>query len=170
MSNLNKFKDSYQVFENNSRLCLMRKKKIKDSFKECLNNFFWPKIFTTNILCANVYKMYNVTRTKWPIVMQIISKSQIYRNFGPFIEHGLPWINFTILTFISETIDTLEVYIKFWTKLFCLTCEKNVKCKIGHRNSEKKMNVGVLKVQMWYPNHAWTQQGSNGWTKLIQCS
>ncbi len=35
----------------------MKKIKIK-IHKECLNNFFWPKIFTTNTLCANVYKMY----------------------------------------------------------------------------------------------------------------
>jgi hypothetical protein len=26
--------------------------------KECLNNFFWPKFFTTNTLCVKVYKIY----------------------------------------------------------------------------------------------------------------
>ncbi len=57
MSNLNKYKDSYQVFENNPGFCLMRKTNSK-IHKECLNNFFWPKIFTTKTLCANVYKMY----------------------------------------------------------------------------------------------------------------
>jgi len=57
MSNLNKYKDSYQVFEKNLGLCLMKKKFAK-THKECLNNFFWPKIFITNTFCANVYKMY----------------------------------------------------------------------------------------------------------------
>jgi len=31
MSNLDKFKDSYQVFEKNLGLCLMRQKRFKDS-------------------------------------------------------------------------------------------------------------------------------------------
>jgi hypothetical protein len=31
MSNLNKFKDSYKVFEKNSILCFMKKEKFKDS-------------------------------------------------------------------------------------------------------------------------------------------
>jgi hypothetical protein len=26
--------------------------------QKCLNNFFWPKTFTTNTLCVNVYKIY----------------------------------------------------------------------------------------------------------------
>jgi hypothetical protein len=54
MSNLNKFKNSYQVLENNLGLCLMKKQKFKDSFKECLNNFFWPKLFITTpyVLCV----------------------------------------------------------------------------------------------------------------------
>jgi hypothetical protein len=60
MSNLNKFKDSYQVFgKNPTKTLSYEKKKFKDSFKDCLNNFFlaW-RIFTTNTLCVNVYKMY----------------------------------------------------------------------------------------------------------------
>jgi trehalose-6-phosphate synthase len=46
MLNLNKLKNSYQVFKKNSRFCLMRKKKFKDLYNEYVNNFFWPKIFT----------------------------------------------------------------------------------------------------------------------------
>jgi hypothetical protein len=49
------------------------------------------------------------------------SKDQIFRNFGPLIEHGPHWINFTILTFISEKKKTLKAYIKFGTKLIRLT-------------------------------------------------
>ncbi len=56
MSNLNKIKDSYQVLEKNPKLCLMRKNNSK-IHKECLNNFFLSKIFTTNTLCANVHKI-----------------------------------------------------------------------------------------------------------------
>ncbi len=65
MSNLNKFKDSYQVLEKNQRLCFMRIKNSR-THKKCLNNFFWPKIFITNILCANVYKMYECDKNQMP--------------------------------------------------------------------------------------------------------
>ncbi len=34
------------------------KKKNSMTHKECLNKFVLPKIFTTNTLCVNVYKMY----------------------------------------------------------------------------------------------------------------
>jgi hypothetical protein len=65
MLNLNKFKNSYEVFEEHSRLYLMRKKKSK-IHKECLNNFFWPKIFITNTLCPNVYKIYEFDKNPMP--------------------------------------------------------------------------------------------------------
>ncbi len=65
MSNLNKFKDSYQVLEKNLGFCFMRKKSSRTQ-KECLNNIFWPKIFTTNTLCANVYKMYECDNNQMP--------------------------------------------------------------------------------------------------------
>jgi hypothetical protein len=66
MSNLNKFKDSYQILEKNPRLCFHEKKKSWKIHKECLNNFFWPKIFITNTLCANVYKMYECDKNQMP--------------------------------------------------------------------------------------------------------
>jgi hypothetical protein len=47
-------------------------------------------------------KCINVARTKCPIAMLIFLINQIYGNFGPLIEHGPHWINFTIFTFISE--------------------------------------------------------------------
>jgi len=43
----------------------MRKKRLR-IHKECLNNFFWPKIFTTNTLCVNVYKMYEGDNNQMP--------------------------------------------------------------------------------------------------------
>ncbi len=55
------------------------------------------------------------------------------------IEHGPHSINFIILTFISEILNTLKGYIKFGTKLFWLTWEKKV---IGHGKCEKKGEFG----------------------------
>jgi hypothetical protein len=66
MSNLNKFKDSYQVVEKNPRLCFMKEKKSSRIYKQCINNFFWPKIFATNTLCANVHKMYECDKNQIP--------------------------------------------------------------------------------------------------------
>jgi len=53
-----------------------------------LNNFFWPKIFYHKhfyvLLCI---KCMNVIRTKCPIAILKVLKSQIFENFGPLIEH-----------------------------------------------------------------------------------
>jgi hypothetical protein len=65
MSNLNKFKDSYQVFEKNLGLCCMRKKSSR-THKKFPNKFFWPMIFTLNTLCVNVYKMYECDKNQMP--------------------------------------------------------------------------------------------------------
>ncbi len=65
MSNLNKFEDSYQVFEKTLGLCLMNKKSSK-THKDCLNKFFWPMIFTTNTLYVNVYKDFECDKNKMP--------------------------------------------------------------------------------------------------------
>ncbi len=66
-------------------------------------------------------KCMNVTRTKCLVIMEKVFKSQIFGSFGTLIEHGPHWINFNILTFISEKKKTLEAYIKFEKKLFHLT-------------------------------------------------
>ncbi len=65
MSNLNKFKDSDQVLEKHLGLCFIRKKSSM-IHKECLNNFFLPKMFVTNTLCAKVYKLYECDKNKMP--------------------------------------------------------------------------------------------------------
>jgi len=65
MLNLNKFNYSYQVFKKNLGLYFMKKKGSK-THKDCLNNFFWPKIFMTNTLCVNVYKMYECDKNQVP--------------------------------------------------------------------------------------------------------
>jgi hypothetical protein len=65
MSNLDKFKNSYQVLENNPRFCLFFKKSSK-IHRECLNNFFWPKILSTNTLGINIHKMYECDKNQMP--------------------------------------------------------------------------------------------------------
>jgi hypothetical protein len=64
-SNLNKFKYFYQIFEKNPRLYFKRKINSR-THKECLNNFFWPKIFITNTLCDFVYEMYECNKNQMP--------------------------------------------------------------------------------------------------------
>ncbi len=81
MSNLNKFKDSYQVLEKNPKLCLIRKNKCSRTYKECLNNFFWPKIFTTNTLGANMYKMYDYDKNQVPYCNVKKFKKSIFWEF-----------------------------------------------------------------------------------------
>jgi hypothetical protein len=93
MSNLNKFKYSYQVLEKNPRLCHMRKKSSK-IHNEYLNDFFWPKIFTTNTLCVNVYKMYDCENNQMP-----------YCNVKSFKKS-----NFWELWTIDRTWPTLEKF------------------------------------------------------------
>jgi hypothetical protein len=50
MSNLDKFEDSYQVFEKNLGLCLMRKKSSK-IHKKCLNNFSAQDFYHKHLMC-----------------------------------------------------------------------------------------------------------------------
>jgi hypothetical protein len=95
MSNLNKFKDSYQALEKTPRLCFLRKNNSRIHDK-CLYNFFWPKILPQTPYVLMCIKCMCVTITKCPIAMLKISKNQIFGNFGPLIEHDLYWIIFII--------------------------------------------------------------------------
>jgi hypothetical protein len=83
-----------------------------------------------------------------------ISKNQFFWNFGPFIEHGPHWINFTILTFISENNSYFRGMYKIWKKIFYLTHKKrwNVRQVMG--KMKKKMNLGVLGVNPYCSNVA----------------
>jgi hypothetical protein len=42
--------------------------------------------------------------------------------------------------------DIVDAYVKFRTILFHLTCERMGKFKIGHKKSEKKVNLKVVGV------------------------
>jgi hypothetical protein len=64
--------------------------------------FFGPIFLSQTPYVLRCIKCIYVTRTKCPIAMLKVLKSQIYGNFGPLIEHGPHWINFTIVIFISE--------------------------------------------------------------------
>jgi hypothetical protein len=101
MSNLNKFHESYQVLKNNLRFGFLRKKNSR-IHKECLNKFFWPKILITNTLGTNVHIMYECDKNQMPYYNIKYFLNENFENFRPFIKHGPHWINFTILTFISE--------------------------------------------------------------------
>jgi hypothetical protein len=63
MSNLNKLQNSYQVFKKIQNF-VSKEKKSSKTHKECLNNFFWPKILTTNTLGTNVHKMYDCNKNQ----------------------------------------------------------------------------------------------------------
>ncbi len=57
--------------------------------KECLNNFFWYKIFTTNTLCVNVYKMYECEKNQMPYCnVNFFKKS----NFREMWAIGRTWL------------------------------------------------------------------------------
>jgi hypothetical protein len=62
MSNLNKFKDCYQVLIKNPRLCFM-KKKSSSTHKKCLNNFFGPIFLLETPYVLMCIKCMNETRT-----------------------------------------------------------------------------------------------------------
>jgi hypothetical protein len=68
MSNLNKFKDSYQILEKNPGLCFMKKKSSK-THKECLNNFFGPRVLPQTPYVLICIKYMSVTITKCSIIM-----------------------------------------------------------------------------------------------------
>ncbi len=45
--------------------------------------FFWPKSFITNILCVNVYKIYECDKNQMPYYdVKIFKKSNFYKIMG----------------------------------------------------------------------------------------
>jgi hypothetical protein len=82
MSNLNKFQNSYQILEKNTRLYFLRKESSK-THKECLHKFFWPKILTTNTLGTNAYKIYECDKNQMPYCnVKIFKKMKILGVLG----------------------------------------------------------------------------------------
>jgi hypothetical protein len=56
--------------------------------------------------------------------MQKVSKNEISKNFGPLIKHGPHWINFIILTFISENNRYSRCLCKIWNKIISFDMRK----------------------------------------------
>jgi hypothetical protein len=141
MSNLNKFKDSYQVFEKTLGLCFKKNKSSK-THKECLNNFFWPKIFTTNILYANVYKGSECDKNKMSYCTMKNFKKSNFLGFWA-IDKTWPALDkfcyFHILKWKNRYLRCLH---KIWNKIISLDRKKKVKCKTCHNKSEEKGEFG----------------------------
>ncbi len=154
MSNLNKFKDSYQVFEKTLGLCLMIKESSK-THKECLNNFFCPKISTTNTLYVNVYKRSECDKNKLPCC---IIKSFKKSNFLGFwaIDRTWPALDkFHYFHFPKwKKKKTLNAYIKFGTKSFDWTWKKRWNVRHVMRKVKKKVNLGVLVMSPYISKRA----------------
>ncbi len=87
--------------------------------------------------------MYECDKNQVPYCNVKVLKNEIYGNFGPLIEHGPHWINFIILTFISEN----NRYFK-WNleQNYFIDIRKKGKSKTSHRKNEKKVNLSVLRV------------------------
>ncbi len=68
MSNLNKFKDSYQVLEKNPRLCFMRKK-VQGLIRDVQTTSFGPRFLPQTLYVLMCIKCMNVIITKCPIAM-----------------------------------------------------------------------------------------------------
>ncbi len=88
-------------------------------------------------------KISSLIRTKCPIAMYKISKNEIFGNFGPLIEHGPHWINFTIFTFISEN----NGYFRCPYKIYFIWDERKNKFKTYNRLYEEKGEFGGPKSE-----------------------
>ncbi len=107
--------------EKHLKLCLLFFLSSR-THKECLNNFFWPKILTTNTLNTNVHKMYECDKNQVPYCnVKNFKKMNFFVNSGSLIKHGPHWIKFIIFTIIIENNRYLDACIKLGTKLFHLT-------------------------------------------------
>jgi hypothetical protein len=70
----------------------------------------------------------SVTKSKCPITMYFFFKSEFFGNFGPLIEHGAHWIDFTIFTFLSEYIYIYSKCLyKIWNKIISFDMKKKEK-------------------------------------------
>ncbi len=53
-----------------------------------------------------------------------VSKNENFKNFGPLIQHGPHWMNFTILIFISENNKYSKCPYKIWNKIISFDMRK----------------------------------------------
>jgi len=113
ISNLNKFGNSYQILEKNSKI-----------HKECLHKFIWCKILITNTLGIKLHKMYERDKNQVPYYNVNFFKNDHFKNIKPLIEYGPHWINVTILTFINENNRYSKSLYKIWNKIISFEMRK----------------------------------------------
>jgi hypothetical protein len=135
--------------------------RIKNSrtHKKCLNNFFWPKIFITNILCANVYKMYECDKNQMPYCnVKSLNKWNLLEFWA--IDRTWPTLDkFYYSHFHKFKRKNFRSFYKIWSKIISFDMKKKVKCKTCHGKKKRwiwKSLEWILKTQMWHPDHAWT--------------
>jgi hypothetical protein len=77
--------------------------------------------------------------------MYKVSKNEIFGSLGSLIEHGTHWINYIILTSISENNRYFTCLYQLWNKFISFDVKKkgNLKHVIGF--VKKKMNLGGFK-------------------------
>jgi len=126
----------------------VRKKSLKTR-KECLNILFCFKIFTTNTLIASVYKMFSCNKNQVPYYNVQNFKKWNFWEFGPLIEHGPHWIDFIIITFISEKNRYFRCPYKIWSKFITFDMKKkgNLRCQ---RFYKKKGEFGGPRSESFY--------------------
>jgi hypothetical protein len=86
--------------------------------------------------------MYECDNNQTPYYNVKVSKNQNFGNFGPLVTHGLHWINFIILTFISQNNRYFRGLYKIWNKIISFDMKKKVKCTTCHGKNEKKSEFG----------------------------
>ncbi len=67
-----------------------------------------------------------MTRVKCLIEMFKVSKSENFGNFGPLIDYGTYWINFIILSVVSENNRYSKKLYKNWSKFISFDMRKKI--------------------------------------------
>ncbi len=103
---------------------MLHEKKSSMIHKKCLNNFFWPKIFITNTLRVNTYKMYECGKNQMPYCNVKGFKKSIFWEF---------WA-------IDRTWPTLDIFSYFHFHKWGNFLKKNL-----HKIWNKIISFGMIK-------------------------
>jgi hypothetical protein len=90
--------------------------------------------------------MYECDKNQVPYCNVKSFKSEISGLFGPLIEGGPHWVNYTILIFISENNRYSRCLYKIWNKIISFDMREKGKSKTSHRKSEEKGEFESLRV------------------------
>ncbi len=108
-----------------------------------------PKIFTTNTLCANVYKVYKCVSNQMPYCNVKSFKKSSFWEFWAIDKTWLTLNKFYYFTFTSENNVYFKGLHKIWNKIISFDMRKKGKWKTCHGKSEKKVNLGVLGMNFY---------------------